>query len=328
MLRAWFGSNARLERRRPEYCANSVAVSYKALVLALHITSQLQPAGRDLVNSIFSNLKETLFENLNSSAWLDESSKILFGTKLALMGIRLWPPPDYLRNDTLRTIYADFPENETAFGYYWMKSRRLLRWMNALPDYDYILALPDNSSPAYLSYDYALNSVGIAIGALSDPLFYAGGTKAMLYGGLGFSMALQIVKAVDKEGLKWLPHFSQTTPSIPQSVVDAFEAKDGCVKDRGFVSAFPEIPALEVAYSAYLKSLRADSPIMIASNLPEDKVFFLTLCYMSCSLPSSEHQASSADCNKAVRGFHAFAAAFSCAEGSGMYPKDTCSVLL
>ncbi|KAH7932332.1 hypothetical protein HPB52_024711 [Rhipicephalus sanguineus] len=54
-------------------------------------------------------------------------------------------------------------------------------------------------------YDAASSFVKVAVGAVTEHLYYAGGTRAMSYGGLGFSMALQLVAALDRQGIRWHP---------------------------------------------------------------------------------------------------------------------------
>ncbi|XP_075543935.1 endothelin-converting enzyme 1-like [Dermacentor variabilis] len=229
----------------------------------------------------------------------------------------------YIRNKIPEAVYLDFTDNEKSYGDYWVKSRLLVQKLNdRVPGYEYALEIPGNNSSKYLLFNYMMNSVDVAIGVVSRPLFYPQGTQAMLYGGLGFSMALQMVKTMDSEGLKWHPHHGLAYSIKSRSTMSAYQAKDGCLIEQGFPSVFPEIPAMEIAYAAYAKSNETHPPIDYA--LPEDKVFFLTLCYMTCS-QRGERNPSAADCNKAVRGSAAFAEAFSCFKGSAMNPEKTCS---
>ncbi|KAL1476812.1 hypothetical protein MTO96_036224 [Rhipicephalus appendiculatus] len=92
-------------------------------------------------------------------------------------------------------------------------------------------------------------------------------------------------------------------------------------------SIFPEIPALEMAYMAYQRSVRDGSesrPQGIPGGISGDKVFFMTLCYMMCTLPGAVGP-HTADCNKAVRNSQAFARAFQCPPGSQMNPREKCA---
>nr|XP_054926437.1 neprilysin-2-like [Dermacentor andersoni] len=323
LLHAQIGGGERFTFYHPVFCATNVEMSYKALVLSLYVVSRLQPNDVDSITNVFDSLKDNFFEKVNASSWLDVGSKRMFGQKVSGLANRLWPPPEFMRNDALEAVYFDFPDNEKSYGDYWVKSRLLVPKLNdRVPGYEYVLEIPGNNSPKYLLFNYMMNSVDVAIGAVSRPLFYPHGTRAMLYGGLGFSIALQMVKTMDSEGLKWHPHHGLAYSIKSWSTMRAYQAKDGCLKEEGLPSVFPEIPAMEIAYAAYAKSNETRPPIDHA--LPEDKVFFLTLCYMTCS-QRGERNPSAADCNKAVRGSAAFAEAFSCSKGSAMYPEKTCS---
>ncbi|KAH9378057.1 hypothetical protein HPB48_022883 [Haemaphysalis longicornis] len=116
--------------------------------------------------------------------------------------------------------------------------------------------------------------------------------------------------------------------------MEAYKGRDSCLdsnqgQQQGRKSSlFPEIPAIEVTYGAYLDEVRKSggAPQGIAPDLSGDQVFFSTLCYMTCST-TSERRFRFADCNKAVRNFPAFAQAFQCPSGSAMNPERKCSFL-
>ncbi|KAL1484944.1 hypothetical protein MTO96_032270 [Rhipicephalus appendiculatus] len=96
---------------------------------------------------------------------------------------------------------------------------------------------------------------------------------------------------------------------------------------KGCSASFPEIPALEVAYSAYRRSFSDGGdkvPQGIPGGLSSDQVFFMTMCYMTCSLPGAVGP-HTVDCNKAVRSSEAFAKTFRCPSGSPMNPKKRCT---
>ncbi|XP_075543940.1 membrane metallo-endopeptidase-like 1 [Dermacentor variabilis] len=203
LLHARHGSGERFTFYRPVFCATNVEGSYKAPVLSLYVVSRLQPNDVDSITDVFDSLKDIFFGKVNASRWLDVSSKRLLGQKVSGLANRLWPPPEFMRTDTLETVYFDFPDKEKSYGDYWVKSRLLVQKLHdRVPGYEDVLELPGNNSPMYLLFNYMMNSVDVAIGAVSRPLFYPQGSRAMLYGGFGFSIALQMVKTMDSEGLK------------------------------------------------------------------------------------------------------------------------------
>ncbi|KAH9371189.1 hypothetical protein HPB48_005659 [Haemaphysalis longicornis] len=320
-----YGDTRRLQTYLPIICATYLEGTYKPLLIPLHYVAQIPEVGRDRVSGVLESLKRAFSGKVNASSWIDAQSNHRFHRKLSRLETHLWPHPSFLRKNVLEATYANFPENETSFASYWFQSRYRLLHIKKTPGYEYMASLPDNYSPAYLSYDYLDNSLQIAIGAVARPLFYANGTEAMLYGGFGFSLALQLVKLMNSEGLKWHPDTGNTDSFFSPMSAEAFKEKDACLQKDNMSSVFPEVPALEIAYNAFNLSdqRRAQSATAISKDFPESKVFFLTLCYMACALPGIRHP-SMADCNKALRGFRPFAEAFACAKGSKMNPPNTC----
>ncbi|KAH8036147.1 hypothetical protein HPB51_017958 [Rhipicephalus microplus] len=74
-------------------------------------------------------------------------------------------------------------------------------------------------------------------------------------------------------------------------------------------SVFPEIPAVEVAYAALQRALKEDGRrFRIAKDLTEERVFFMTLCFMTCPRRYTP-SAYKVDGNKALRNFAEFATA-------------------
>lgn len=87
---------------------------------------------------------------------------------------------------------------------------------------------------------------------------------------------------------------------------------------------FPDVPAVEVAFAAFLDGFSTDSKVLrLSRRFSEPQVFFLTLCHLTCAC-SRHDNLYGADCNRVVRNFQPFADAFRCAPGSKMNPTDKC----
>ncbi|XP_077557324.1 neprilysin-11-like [Haemaphysalis longicornis] len=194
LFRLRYGESRLLHAYLPIICGRYLEGTYKPLLIPLHYVARIPEFERDQVSRVLESLKHAFSGKINASSWIDIESNHQFHRKLSRLETRLWPHSSFLRNDVLEATYANFPDNETSFASYWFKSHYWLRYMKRTPEYEYMALLPDNSSPAYLRYDYLDNSLHIAIGAVARPLFYANGTEAMLYGGFGFSLALQLAQ--------------------------------------------------------------------------------------------------------------------------------------
>ncbi|XP_065296909.1 phosphate-regulating neutral endopeptidase PHEX-like isoform X2 [Dermacentor albipictus] len=327
---------------RPYFCERFVEAAYRLLVIALSSVSRFTPAQRAAVKAGFDSLVSAAADAANATQWLDIESRTLAVEKLRLTRLKLWPPERFLENDLLERMYSDFPSTELSFAEYWVKTSRCAAKMHdPHADID-VFSFAVNYALPYVLYDPSSGDVKVAVGAIAPPLYYPGGTDAMFYGGLGFSMALNLVASVDRHGLLWTPNGTFGHFFLSSSSAKAFEERDSCLAaldghaasggdnthsiTGASASIFPEIPALEVAYAAYRRAVsdRGDEALQgIVGGFSGDQVFFMTLCYMTCTRPDAVGP-HTVDCNKAVRSSEAFARAFHCSPESQMNPKMKC----
>ncbi|KAH7936621.1 hypothetical protein HPB49_001696 [Dermacentor silvarum] len=328
VLVSYYGSKEKAQEYLSAYCAHKTAAAYKVLVLALGFHAHFTDQDRTAIDAGFQNLLSAAVGKINSSHWMGDEDKARAADKVASMRMALWPPQSVLDDDTLEGLYADFPEKAPSFAQYWIQALEAAARMNRTPDFSEALLLLGSHFPTYADYDYISNVVQLAMGAVTKPAYYSHGTRGMLYGGLLFLVALQLVRALDDEGIKWAPNgtaLGDTTFSAP--ALEAYRAREQCQQGAaGKGSVFPEVPALEIAFSALEESrFRNDSePTALVENLSELKVFFMTLCYLACASPGGTSSIG-ADCNKVVRNSRAFANAYRCRKGSKMNPENKCS---
>ncbi|KAH6931567.1 hypothetical protein HPB50_025264 [Hyalomma asiaticum] len=324
LLVARYGSETAATKYKPYFCERFIESSYSLLVVAMYSVARLSRLQRDSVDAGFDSLVWSAAALANATTWLDVESRQLAAEKMASTQLVLWPPNQYLENDTiLEELYETFPSKGKSFADYWVTvSQATAAAYKSLAKagafgYAVNYALP------YHHYDGPLGKVKLPVGAVTTPLFYEDGTKAMFYGGLGFLMALSLVRAVDSEGLRWHPDGTFGESFLSRDSTAAFADKDACLNAgngasgrRG--SVFPEVPAVEVAYAAYRAALD-ERPENLGDGLTGDKVFFMTLCFMTCARDQV------VDCNKAVSNFAPFARAFGCSSSSAMNPERKCS---
>ncbi|XP_077564542.1 endothelin-converting enzyme 2-like [Haemaphysalis longicornis] len=331
LLNYRFGDDSIVRIYRPLYCASTVEAAYPLLVAALHSVARFSPEKRAFIDEAFKNLTLAAGDLANKSLWLDDASRRLAAQKVSSIRLRAWLPAMYLRDDDeLERLYADFPEKESSLAAYWFVS------MHATAANDELRKAADDSGletsfmRPYMILSEPFGSVDVAVGVLNRPLYYAKGTKSMLYGGFGFSVALELLRSLDSKGIQWHPNGTYGRPFISSASTEAFAERDRCLSTGGVDAAesvFPEIPALEVAYAAYRASLRNDSAHQgIAADMTGDVVFLMTACYTTCThvFPSDPPNPYAVDCNKAMRNFRPFAKVFNCPPGSRMNPDKKC----
>ncbi|KAK8779196.1 hypothetical protein V5799_019464 [Amblyomma americanum] len=126
-------------------------------------------------------------------SWIDDQSKALVADKLMAVKNALWPPRLLLKDGELEKIYDGFPETEPSFAHYWVTTRQEAIAMHRTQEYEEAMLLLGNKFPEYGDYDYVPNAAMMPLGVATSPAYYSGGKKSMLYGGLFFLMAMQLV---------------------------------------------------------------------------------------------------------------------------------------
>ncbi|KAL1430710.1 hypothetical protein MTO96_002313 [Rhipicephalus appendiculatus] len=289
---------------RPLFCGFNVEQPYRLLVSVLSYVSSATSNDRPLIDASFDSLVVEATEKLMNCYWLDD---VVF-------------EPGFLDD-----LYGGFPANETwNFGSTWIAARKSVRGTKASKLYRSLSTNPIGATEPYMTYDAILNRVLMTMGAVARPLYYRNGTRGMLYGGIGFLMALQLVKSLDRNGLRWHPNGSAVSNFLTEESRKEYAARDTCLVRDANASVFPEIPAVEVAYAALQRALKEDGQrFRIAKDLTEERVFFMTLCFMTCPRRYTP-SAYRVDCNKALRNFAEFATAYRCPLGSNMNPPKKC----
>ncbi|KAH9368162.1 hypothetical protein HPB48_000422 [Haemaphysalis longicornis] len=332
LLNYRFGDDSIVRIYRPLYCALTVEAAYPLLVAALHSVARFSPEKRAFIDEAFKNLTLAAGDLANKTLWLDDASRRLAARKVSSIRLRAWLPAMYLRDDNeLERLYADFPEKESSLAAYWFVSMHATAANDELRQTADDLGLETSFMRPYMILSEPFGSVDVAVGVLNRPLYYAKGTKSMLYGGFGFSVALELLRSLDSKGIQWHPNGTYGRPFLSSASTEAFAERDRCLATGGVDAAdsvFPEIPALEVAYAAYRASLQNDSAHQgIAADMTGDVVFLMTACYTTCThveFPRDPPNPYALDCNKAMRNFRPFAEVFKCPPGSSMNPGKKC----
>ncbi|KAL1428057.1 hypothetical protein MTO96_046206 [Rhipicephalus appendiculatus] len=209
----------------------------------------------------------------------------------------------------------------------WVQGREAINNLDQ-DEHDVVMHLPANMELPLVEYDYLRNEVRVSVQALSHPVFYFEGTRAMFYGGLGFLYAAEVVRALDADGARrddhgvLAPNGSWLSPAWTEAVLD----REECLPESG--GYFPEIPAVEVAYASLEKSLVSSGERMrtAQSAFSQRRLFYVTLCYLMCANQTLQPQRRpfAGDCNKAVANFPRFAEDFGCDADARMRRERPC----
>ncbi|KAH7937809.1 hypothetical protein HPB49_016216 [Dermacentor silvarum] len=203
-LLAKYGDNRKASVRRQVFCATEVEDAYGPLVRSLYVVPRFTGApAHDRARHV---ITQEAVQKVSALEWADSATRLAATTKLRNARTALWPPDDFLTNEVLNEMYANFATNLTygksLFIDYWIDAQRRLRALYDDPSLRHVLSLPPNYVLPYFDYDYLQNRVLISVAALHGALRRVQATPAVVYGGLGFSYARQLLRALDSGGLK------------------------------------------------------------------------------------------------------------------------------
>ncbi|XP_075540232.1 endothelin-converting enzyme 1-like [Dermacentor variabilis] len=322
------GDDSRAVMRRLVFCVTQAEAAYRVLVASLYVQPRFAAEERLAVEAHFDRVRQVTMEKIANLSWGDNLSKYMCTVKLQELKTLLWPPVELLAANGLSDLYANFASNKSTPFDFWHDAHENLRALREKPHYEMPLTkLPVGSVPPLVRYDYLRNTVGVSAAALSPPLYASRSTPAMMYGGLMFSYARELVRVLDSTGLKIDPQ-GDVVPSWASSSWQEGASRASSCLAPGFSSPFPEIPTLEVAYAAFERALSSaasgGSPWRTTDALSEQRVFFITACFTLCS-QNRTAAFLRGDCNKAFAHFPKFAEAFACVPGSAMNPPKKCT---
>ncbi|XP_065282411.1 endothelin-converting enzyme 1-like isoform X3 [Dermacentor albipictus] len=335
LLVAKYGDNMKASVRRHVFCATELENAYGPLVRSLYVFPHFTARMRFAIDDTFATVTKEAAHKVSALAWADSATRLAAITKLHNARTALWPPDSFLTNEGLNEMYANFTTNLTVgkslFIDYWINAQRQLRGLSDEPSLGDVLSLPRNYVLPYFDYDYLQNRVLVSVAALHGALRMVQATPAVLYGGLGFSYARQLLRALYSGGLK-IDAVGNIVPDTWASPrwMQVKRERAACMAPA-YDGPFPEIPALEVSHAAFqhqleLKSGDAEQDNRhrrIMSTFTEQQVFFITACFTLCRLPRTI-KSFGGDCNKAAMHFEPYAAAFKCKPGSKLNPLVKC----
>ncbi|KAL1420071.1 hypothetical protein MTO96_024656 [Rhipicephalus appendiculatus] len=233
------------------------------------------------------------------------------------MSTVIWPENDFGRPGGFEQYFGK-PYNGSNGGFFatweWSRLQMYNRDNQAAAPYgDYVAASEvfTFAGRTVTAYNPVLNVLSISVAALRPPFYYGQATSAMFYGGLGFIYAEAIMKAVDM-----MAHlFNGGTAMAPSesAVTRAFWNASWCSDVREAEATFPWLPALDVAYTAYLRFRDEGSDLRLKglSEYSPAQVFFVTFCHGDCWTDTNKCKFSKA-CTDAMINFGPLKEAFSC----------------
>ncbi|XP_075547485.1 uncharacterized protein LOC142581933 [Dermacentor variabilis] len=299
------------------YCS-ALAKAFYNILLAAASKADTSIQDQIRINNYFKNVKTVALEKLGSMKNIENLTNDTFQSMLMQTETVLWPSGSLASPEGLRLHYG--PAHNGSNGLIGEVLEIVRFQQRFIGTYEASVAAKIffSTGTSLTSYDPAQNVISVATDLLGPPFYYSRGTSAMIYGGLGFLYAMEVVGALNSMIAQIRDNLT-STPTQPSH--SSFWVPSTC-DNRGLL--FPELSALSLAHAAYLRFRDVDSdlPLKGLSYSPE-QIFFISFCHGTCLFyPNNTH--FSPVCNEAVRNFAPFSRAFSCPKGSEMNPAMKC----
>ncbi|XP_065309357.2 endothelin-converting enzyme 2-like isoform X2 [Dermacentor albipictus] len=278
-------------------CLSQVEDAY-GLVLAAHY-ARSRAYDRNSVDDLLNEIVRSAFALTSPASRRGVNAR----SRLEMLLVDLWP---VFRDESLEALYEDFPDSGRTYFHYFVENRKSIRrkLLESSRNFANGVSVP---SGWHFNYDVFSNRLAVAVGTVARPLFYAHGTRAMNFGGLGLLFARQLVGVIDAPDVHRGP---QGWRVATDDGADAWNASRGHSED---------VRALEIAFTALTNAVANDRDqgnqqerLVSLEDFTGDQLFFITACYNSCRWSSQRRM--SVVCAGARR-FDSFATAFGCSNG-------------
>ncbi|KAH7971930.1 hypothetical protein HPB52_003870 [Rhipicephalus sanguineus] len=237
-------------------CFYHVDTTYNVLLASIN-KGMLSTKARLAITSRLDNIRTVVVEKLRAYSKLNLKAKLALSAVVENMSTVIWPEDDFGRPGGFEEYFGK-PRNGSDGDFYieweWSRLQMYNRNMQAavvIGDYVAAAEVFAFVGKAVTSYNPVLNVISISVAALRPPYYYGEGTSAMFYGGLGFIYAAGIFRAVDM--MAHLLNGGTVTAPSESAVTWSFWNASWCSDVREAERTFPWLPALDVAYTAYLR---------------------------------------------------------------------------
>uniref|UniRef100_A0A147BP46 Putative m13 family peptidase n=3 Tax=Ixodes ricinus TaxID=34613 RepID=A0A147BP46_IXORI len=319
-----FGKADVVKRYRPVVCLEYMNAALGLLGATEYLQAKFSRTAQLNVDDMVRNLTRSAMSKIHSSPWIDNKIKILALDKLEDMHLDVWPIDDDFGGETSSLLYSRLGNMTDSFTENLATVTENMRALIKLEPIKAIHSKQIAPPSGFLSYLYHLNQISVAPGGVDAPRFYVNGTLAMTYGGIGISLARQVVKAFDPLGIT-IDDRSNAVKWVDSAILSTYAARANC--NMTGESVFPSVVALEVSYSALKQAVEdqhvpfADFRLRGLKEFTENQIFFITHCNGLCSLSRED---SENECNAPLKQFPPFTEAFKCAVGTPMNPLSKC----
>ncbi|KAH6943212.1 hypothetical protein HPB50_017348 [Hyalomma asiaticum] len=300
------------------YCVFQMELTYSALLAAITKAQLTKEEVRDIPRYL-NRIKTLAVEKISSSVLLNHTTKSAVLNVLKKTTTNIWPEGGLQSQGSFDELYGSTDNFSYNFFSHWYHSRLALQKSRGSSLYEEAMKTYRVKYNRLFEYKFIQNILSASVASLRPPLYYPDGTSGMIYGGVGFLFAKELIDALS---LMILRPVQNESTSTSWRLWEAFS----CLEPHDREQILPTLPALDIAYSAYRRyhDPTKDLPLRGLDSYTPEQIFFLTFCHATCTIEAHTGVQHSPECSMAVRNFEPFARAFSCVPGSAMNPTNKC----
>lgn len=326
-------------------CVAATDSALGELLAQAYVAERFGPESKQAVIEMVTEIGNAMRKRLGSLEWMDTKTRELAQEKLAEMDYLIGYP------DQWRTYEFDLEPDSHATNALrasaWEEARDLRKIGKPVDPGEWFMTPPTVN--AY--YSPLRNHMVFPAGILQPPFYNPKATVPVNMGAMGMVVGHELTHGFDDKGSQfdakgnlsgWWDDMTRKAFEVKTKCVEeqyaGFEALPG-VKLNGKLTLGENIAdagGVKLAFRAY-RAMRENAPeVTIAEGLDEDQQFFVSLGQVWCSKYREEFARSRAKTdthsqpnwrvNGSLMNTTDFAAAFNCAEGTPMNPKDSCEV--
>jgi predicted metalloendopeptidase len=298
---------------------------------------------KTVAKTMIEQIENAFAGGLGGLAWMDDPTRARALEKMKKIVNKIGYPDKWRDYSALTITPTDYAANVLAARAF-ESARQAAKIGQPVDRTEWQMSPPTVN--AY--YDPTLNEIVFPAGILQQPFFDHSFPAAMNYGSMGMVMGHELTHGFDDEGRKfdgdgrltewWAPEVSARFDERAACVVKQYNnypIADG-INIKGDLTVgenIADIGGLREAYRAYKAQ---NAPPANVPGLTDDQLFFVAAAQSWCTVSSPEfekmlalsnpHSSSKYRVIGPMSDSAEFAAAFGCAEGTRMHPKDACEV--
>ena len=315
------------------------------------VKKNFPPQDKESMQKLVAALDKALGEDIQQLPWMSDATKKEAETKLSMFRNKIGYPDHWKDYSTVKVSPDTLLANIDSSSYFEDK-HNFDKLGQPVDETEWGMTPPTVN--AY--YDPAMNDINFPAGILQPPFYDFSKDPAVNFGGIGVVIGHEMTHGFDDEGSQFDGKGNLREWQTPEDRKAFTERTDCEVKEySGFESApgqnlngkltlgenTADNGGLRIAYLALMNTLQAEGK---KAPYADDKVdgftpqqrFFITFAQVWCSNQTEQslrvsaktdpHSPGKFRTNGSVQNFDEFGKAFSCKQGTPMYPANSCRV--